>query len=223
VSELPASALSYGAVVAEYFLALRGAGLMLSPLDAEQVAEWERRGLPVPVVCRGLRRAFEEHAQSGPPHAPPPRSLRACRGMVEAEWRAYRGGRVGDAPPPPAEDDAARARLQAAQRFLDGAARGAPARLRDAYAAARATLEAASGGPTLEALEAAIAAADRALVAAWLASLERAERVALGRRLALRAGGRPEHVRRAVHRESLRAHLLDAAREAGLLCLRGSV
>ena len=34
------------------FLGLRGAGLMVSPLDQELVAEWERRGLPVAVVCR---------------------------------------------------------------------------------------------------------------------------------------------------------------------------
>ena len=55
MSELPSSALDYGAVVAEYFLALRGVGLLLSPLDEELVAEWERRGIPVAVVCRGIR------------------------------------------------------------------------------------------------------------------------------------------------------------------------
>jgi len=40
-------------VVGEFFLALRGSGLLLSPLDQELVAEWERRGLPVPVVIAG--------------------------------------------------------------------------------------------------------------------------------------------------------------------------
>ena len=66
MSEIPRDELSYRNVVAEYFLGLRGAGLMLSPLDAEQVAEWEQRGIPVPVVCRGLRRGFDEHVASHP-------------------------------------------------------------------------------------------------------------------------------------------------------------
>jgi hypothetical protein len=227
VSELPESALTYGAVVAEYFLGLRGAGLLLSPLDQEQVSEWERRGLPVPVVCRGLRRAFEEHAAGAPPNAPRPRSLRACRGAVEAEWRAYRSGRVGDAPAPPPEADAARARLDAAGAFLERAARGAPPALAPAYAAGLDVLRREPAEPAnpaaLDAVDALLTRADAALLRAWLATLERPRRAALGRRLALCAGARPPGLRRAVHRETLRAHLLDAARAAGLLCLRGSV
>ncbi|HEY6097845.1 MAG TPA: hypothetical protein VIW03_00350, partial [Anaeromyxobacter sp.] len=86
MSSLPASALSYHAVVSEYFLGLRGAGLMISPLDAELVAEWERRGVPVAVVCRGLRRGLERAAEERPPGAPPPRSIRALRLAVEDEW-----------------------------------------------------------------------------------------------------------------------------------------
>ena len=100
MSDLPSSSLDYGAVVAEYFLALRGAGLMLSPLDEEVVADWERRGLPVAVVCRGLRRGLELLAADGARRAP--RSVRALRFAVEEEWRAYQHGRVGDAPAPPA-------------------------------------------------------------------------------------------------------------------------
>jgi hypothetical protein len=231
VSELPEDALSYRTVVAEFFLGLRGAGLLLSPLDAEQVEAWERRGLPVAVVCRGLRRAFEEHAANGPPHARPPRSVRACRGAVEVEWRAFRGGRVGDAPPPPREGAAAGARLEAARAFLDEHRRRAPARLRPAYAAAAAALERAApparagepGCPGLAAVEAAVGAADAALLAAWLRTLDRPGRAALGRRIALLAGARAPRVRPAAHRQALLAHLADLARDAGLLPLRGSV
>jgi len=224
VSELPQSALTYGAVVAEYFLGLRGAGLLLSPLDQEQASEWERRGLPVPVVCRGIRRTFEEHAAGAPTNAPRPRSLRACRGAVEAEWRAYRSGRVGDAPAPPPEADAARARLDAGRAFLERAAHGAPPALAPAYTAGLDVLRRVPAGPvTLDAVDALLAGADAALLRAWLATLERPRRASLGRRLALCAGTRPPGLRRAVHRETLRAHLLDAARAAGLLCLRGSV
>ena len=121
MSEIPHDQLSYRHVVAEYYLGLRGAGLMLSPLDVEQVVEWEQRGIPVAVVCRGLRRGFEEHLASRPAGSPRPRSLRALRGAVESEWRGYRSGRVGEAPAPPPEQEAAAARIDAARSFLSGA------------------------------------------------------------------------------------------------------
>lgn len=238
MSDLPASALGYQAVVTEYFLALRGSGLLLSPLDEELVGEWERRGIPVAVVCRGLRHGLETLAAD---RRGPPRSLRALRFAVEDEWRAYRSGRVGDAPAPGPEEAAALARLAAARGLLADAGRGAKGALRDGYRAAwrllaqadaRLAPDAAGPGPEveraagptpLEQVEAAIEAADARLLAAWLASLPRPERTALGPRLRLLAGARARGASRASHRETLRAHLLDAARRAGLTCLRGSV
>jgi hypothetical protein len=65
MSDLPAGALDYRAVVTEYFLGLRRSGLMLSPLDQEVVLDWERRGVPVAIVCRGLRRGVEDLAEHG--------------------------------------------------------------------------------------------------------------------------------------------------------------
>jgi hypothetical protein len=115
MSELPQSALGYRAVVIEYFLGLRGAGLLVSPLDEEQVADWERRGVPVAVVCRGLRAGLEALAAE---RRRPPRSLRALRLAVEDEWRAYRSGRVGDAPAPTGEASVAEGRLAAARAIL---------------------------------------------------------------------------------------------------------
>ncbi|HUL58962.1 MAG TPA: hypothetical protein VLU43_06800, partial [Anaeromyxobacteraceae bacterium] len=133
MSELPRDALSYQAVVAEYFLGLRGAGLMLSPLDQETVAEWERRGVPVAVVCRGLRRGLEENAERRGPGASLPRSLRALRFAVEDEWRAYSHDRVGDAAAPPDERAAAAARLESARSLVAEAARAADRPERDGY------------------------------------------------------------------------------------------
>jgi hypothetical protein len=224
VSELPASALGYQAVVGEYFLGLRGAGLMISPLDAELVAEWERRGVPVAVVCRGLRRGLEDAAERRPPGASLPRSIRAFRLAVEDEWRAYQSGRVGDSPPPPAEAAAAEARLASARTLLADAGRGAEGARREGYRDAwRALASAGAGGTPLERVEAALAAADDRILAAWLRGLPRAERAALGPRLLLRAGPRGAGANRRAYREALRTHLFDAAREAGLTCLRGSV
>jgi hypothetical protein len=220
MSDLPSGDVDYQAVVAEYFLGLRGAGLLVSPLDEELVADWERRGLPVAVVCRGIRRGFEAQAEV---RGPPPRSIRAVRFAVEDEWRAYRSGRVGEAPAPQGEEVAASARLAAATELLERAERGAAEPLRGVYRAARSALAEAPSSTPLERVEAALAAADALLISSWLATLPRAERAALGGRLRLLAGARRRGESRRARRETLRAHLLDLARRAGLTCLRGSV
>jgi hypothetical protein len=219
MSDLPAGALGYQAVVGEFFLALRGSGLLLSPLDQELVAEWERRGLPVPVVCRGVRRGL---AQVAAEKAVAVRSLRQLRFAVEDEWRAYQSGRVGDAPAPPGEADAAARRLaEAREQLTQGAARAG--RLRTVYRAAWRVLldEGAFPGSPLERAEAAILAADARLFSGWLASLPRPERAALGARARLLAGGRRRGESLRAYRGTLRAHLLDLARQAGLTCLSG--
>jgi hypothetical protein len=226
MSDLAPGDLSYRLVVAEYFLGLSGKGLMLSPLDQELVADWERRGLPVAVVLRGLRNGMEDARLRLAPGASAPRSLRALRLAVEDEWRAFSARAVGDAPPPPsAETGAALARLGAARRRLAeaGDEAGAPAPWRRGYQAALRVLDQAGPAPTLRQVDDALARADAHLLAAWIASLERPRRASLGPRLALRAGPRPRGASPRAHRETLRLHLLEAARAAGLTCLRGSV
>jgi hypothetical protein len=227
VSDLPQESLSYQAVVAEYFLGLRGAGLLISPLDAELVAEWERRGLPVAVVCRGLRDGLDDASRARLPGAALPRSIRALRFGVEDAWRAYQAARVGEAPSPPPEAAAAARRLAAARALVAEARRGAAGPRRAAYDAAATALAGAdrAGGEAspLAALDVAFAAADAAMLTAWLTALPAAERAAMGPRIRLRAGPRPRGASRRAHRETLRAHLGDLAREAGLSPLRGSV
>ncbi|HVP69038.1 MAG TPA: hypothetical protein VMT17_17445 [Anaeromyxobacteraceae bacterium] len=221
MSQIPSDALSYRAVVSEYFLQLRGAGLLLSPLDDQLVAEWERRGVPAAVVCRGLRRGFEELDERRPPGAGPQRSLRALRGYVEEEWRAYKEGRVGESLPPGAEAPAAAARLAQARLRLAEAAAASIGMRRAAYLEVAAHLPAEPAD--LREAERALRAADDRLLARWLASLSRAERSALGPRCRLLAGDRSRRARRSAYRETLRSHLFEAARRAGVLCLRGTV
>lgn len=222
MSDLPAAALDYPAVVAEYFLGLRGSGLMLSPLDQELVAEWERRGLPLAVVCRGLRRGLEELTEH---RLVAPRSIRSLRFAVEEEWHAYREARVGDAPAPPGEAAVAGERLARARELVAEAGSEAGAGAREGYRAAWRILAAADAHPgtPLERVEAAIAQADARILSAWLAGLSPAERHALGPRIRRLAGPRRAGESPRGHRAALRAHLMDAAREAGLTCLRGSV
>jgi hypothetical protein len=222
VSDLPLAALDYETVVAEYFLSLRGAGLMISPLDQEVVAGWERRGIPVAVVCRGLRRGIDDLAARRPGA---PRSIRALRLAVDDEWRAYQAGRVGDSPAPPYEADAAKARLAAARKLLEVAARAAHGPIVDAYRDAWRTLAgtAEHPGTPLERFDAALASADAGILAAWLGALAAQERRALGPRVRKLAGPRPPGASLRAYRGALRAHLLDAGRAAGLTCLRGTV
>jgi hypothetical protein len=223
MSDLPAEDLGYQAVVAEYFLGLRGAGLLLSPLDQELVAEWERRGVPVPVVCRGLRHGMAAAAEE---RRGPPRSLRALRLAVEDEWRAYQSGRVGAAPAPAAvaEGEAAARRLDEARERLAAGAAGAGT-LAGAYREAHRALLEVEGRPgsPAERADAALAAADAQLLRGWLAALPRAERAALGARTRRLAGARRRGESPRAYRRSLRAHLLDLGRQAGLTWPGGSV
>jgi hypothetical protein len=221
VSLIPSGELSYTALVAEFFLQLRGTGLLLSPLDLELVAEWERRGVPASVACRGMRRGWDDLAQARSPGAAPPRSLRALRSFVEEEWRAYRDGRVGDGGAPGSEADAARSRLAAARATLAGAASATAGKRRDAYREAADLLP--PDATALDLLERAFEEADDRLLHRWIGAMERPERSALGPRCRLLAGHRGRRARRSAYRETLRTHLFEAARRAGILCLRGTV
>lgn len=88
MSFLPEGA-SFEERVQELFVAVRGAGLMLSPLDAELLASWSERGAPFEVVARGIRRAAERALWDTRPGEPALRSLRACKRQVEMELQKH--------------------------------------------------------------------------------------------------------------------------------------
>ncbi len=95
MSVLPIDA-SFEEQVQDCFLAYRGAGLMLSPLDAELLRAWAVKQVPLEVVARGIRRAAEAAVFDAVPGERVLRSLRACRKQVESEIRKY----LGQAGPP---------------------------------------------------------------------------------------------------------------------------
>ncbi len=71
-------------------MARRGGAAMASPADWQLILDWERRGVPLPVVLEGLERAFERRL------APAPRlALRSCSGAVEAAFAGYLRRRAG--------------------------------------------------------------------------------------------------------------------------------
>jgi hypothetical protein len=94
VSLLPDAA-SFHELVQDCFLAYRGAGLMLSPLDVELVDRWAADGVPFEVVARGIRRAAEAMLFDARAGQTGPRSLRACRRDVDAEIKKHRGRSAG--------------------------------------------------------------------------------------------------------------------------------
>ena len=88
--------MTFTQVVSQYFLALKGRGLMLSARDLELVREWESQGAPVRVVCAGIKAAFDAHRKAHPaPTARPPASLSHCRKAVERALKSWRESRVG--------------------------------------------------------------------------------------------------------------------------------
>ena len=94
MSLLPEGA-SFEELVQDYFLAVRGAGLMLSALDTELLTTWAREGVPFEVVARGITRSAEKALWDARPGEPVLRSLRACQRQVEAEIKKYRDRSAG--------------------------------------------------------------------------------------------------------------------------------
>ncbi|ADO73420.1 conserved uncharacterized protein [Stigmatella aurantiaca DW4/3-1] len=117
MSLLPESA-SFEELVQDYFLAVRGAGLMLSALDTELLTSWARLGVPFQVVARGITRSAEKALWDARPGEPVLRSLRACRRQVEAEIKKYLarsagGGEAGPGRPGLTWEETRHARLRA--------------------------------------------------------------------------------------------------------------
>lgn len=94
MSLLPEGA-SFEELVQDYFLAVRGAGLMLSALDTELLTTWAREGVPFEVVARGITRSAEKALWDARPGEPVLRSLRSCQRQVEAEIKKYRERNAG--------------------------------------------------------------------------------------------------------------------------------
>jgi hypothetical protein len=51
---------NYLVTVEQFFLTLKNSGLALSATDYDLIQQWEGRGIPVNVVCRGIENGFEK-------------------------------------------------------------------------------------------------------------------------------------------------------------------
>jgi hypothetical protein len=55
---------NYFTEIEEYFWRKRGAHLLVSPLDWAIVETWQKSGIPLPAVLKGIDRAFESYSRS---------------------------------------------------------------------------------------------------------------------------------------------------------------
>ena len=95
-----ASRTGYLELVTDFFTERVGRGLLLSPVEIDLVEQWQARGIPVEVVCRGIAAAVEAYELAHPGRRPP-RTLRYYAGAVDDAVRAAREkalGRRCDAP-----------------------------------------------------------------------------------------------------------------------------
>ena len=69
---------NYFTEIEEYFWRKRGAHLLVSPLDWAIVETWQRAGIPLDAVLRGIDSAFESYARSRRGAGRPLKSLAYC-------------------------------------------------------------------------------------------------------------------------------------------------
>lgn len=112
---------NYFTEIEEYFWRKRGAQLLVSPLDWAILESWQKAGIPLEAVLKGIDRAFESYARSRRSAGRPLKSLAYCVDAVmdaaaEAqEAAAGAGPRVGA---PPAAEPFSREELRAYFRRL---------------------------------------------------------------------------------------------------------
>ncbi len=212
--------------VQAYFLAFRGDGMSLSPLDMGLLCAWRDQGIPHSVVCRGIRRTAESLLY-GERKGARLRTLRSCRLHVEGEFRRYCGLSVGRSKPTagaaavPAPMTFAQKRHRDARAALKKAlaaaanpsAPDAAARRRAASAALEALSEVAPGNPAEVARR--IARADELQALAFARALAFEARKALMREARALAGPRPERASPRARKDALRAHRVALARARG--------
>ena len=54
---------NYLVTVEQFFLTLKDSGLALSATDYDLIQQWEGRGIPINVVCRGIENGVEEYGR----------------------------------------------------------------------------------------------------------------------------------------------------------------
>jgi hypothetical protein len=175
----------YFTEIEEYFWRKRGAHILVSPLDWAIVESWQKAGIPLEAVLRGIDRAFESYRRSRRGQSGRPlKSLVYCVDAVLEEAEQMREAAAGQGPeagadrPAPFTLDELRAYCQKNLERLRAAARQPiEAALAEAIAQVATRLEqliaqelAGPALPDLEALERTLTVLEDKLAAATTAA-----------------------------------------------------
>src|SRR5215469_8223667 len=106
---------NYYTEIEEYFWRKRGAHLLVSPLDWAIMEAWQKAGVPLEAVLKGIDRAFESYRRSRRGAGKPLKSIAYCADAVleaaEEQWEAA-AGRAPDTQPAPEKEPFSREELK---------------------------------------------------------------------------------------------------------------
>jgi hypothetical protein len=89
---------NYFTEIEEYFWKKRGAHLLVSPLDWAIMETWQKAGVPLEAVLKGIDRAFESYARSRRGAGRPLKSLAYCTDAVLEAAEEMQEAAAGAAP-----------------------------------------------------------------------------------------------------------------------------
>lgn len=89
---------TYYSEIEEYFWKKRGAHLLVSPLDWAIMETWQKAGVPLSAVMKGIDRAFESHQRSRRGAGRPLKSLAYCTDAVLEAAEEEKEAAAGAAP-----------------------------------------------------------------------------------------------------------------------------
>lgn len=89
---------NYFTEIEEHFWRKRGAHLLVSPLDWAIVETWQKAGIPLPIVLRGIDQAFESYQRSRRGAGRPLKSLAYCVDAVLDAATQQKDAEVGAGP-----------------------------------------------------------------------------------------------------------------------------
>jgi hypothetical protein len=90
---------NYFTEIEEYFWKKRGAHLLVSPLDWAIMEAWQKAGVPLEAVLKGIDRAFESYGRSRRGMGKPLKSLAYCTDAVLEAAEEQLEAAAGKAPP----------------------------------------------------------------------------------------------------------------------------
>jgi hypothetical protein len=89
---------NYFTEIEEYFWKKRGAHLLVSPLDWAIMETWQKAGIPLEAVLKGIDRAFESYGRSRRGAGKPLKSLAYCTDAILETLAENKEAGAGNAP-----------------------------------------------------------------------------------------------------------------------------